>query len=513
MEDIFSQESTKEQVANYFLKQLNSSEEDVNIIIKEDISGEVLAYLDYKDFLDLKISYGVYKKMKKKKILENIKSNFKEKQIDDIITPNSKQKEVKAFFQKYLNFNKDINLNGKELLELSQEGMKNLHFNLGQKKKLEKYIDFFKKISLERVITWNENSSKEEIAIFLDKILSFSQESIKKLNLNGEDLSDLIKEPIEELNNLLGYISEKEMNNLIEYIKQEKNKNDSEKDFQENEDNETEINNEDNIEKISVKVDKEKNLEEKEKENGIIFKKPYPKEFDYININIKLKNDTNIKEIEIYNILMPDKEGYKFIEFEKNIYFSVCPIYHDIKLIKFGIRDELKEKVDEDKMVISYNDNLQYVDAEGGYFQIMKDNEKGYNFEIYNEPELTEDNILLYLEKLCNLKIYEFNAEVILRITINIDYKKILDLILRIGIENEKLINYLIETLKKKYVEVNQVSKYLNRNQNMNNFGKIAPFIIYKINETDKKLKNEKKKKNVKTILQTKNGFYVAIGI
>ena len=134
--------------------------------------------------------------------MEENKLNFKEEDIKEIITRFSKENEVKMFFEKCLNFKKELNINGKELLELEDNKMKELGLNLGQRKKLIRYINHFKTKEKEEIIL-TSNSNKEEVAKFLVNKLSFSPESVKELDLNGESFFDLMNSDIQELKELL----------------------------------------------------------------------------------------------------------------------------------------------------------------------------------------------------------------------------------------------------------------------------------------------------------------------
>ena len=250
---------------------------------------------------------------------------------------------------------------------------------------------------------------------------------------------------------------------------------------------------------------KEEELQKKEKENGIIFNKLKNEDEDkYIYIDIKLMPniELNPKEIEIYNLENPKQEGYKFIEFEK-ILFSVCPIYKDkIGAIIFGLKSS-KGKIDNNNIIdMSYNSNMTYIDEDGGKFQIIRDKESGPNFNIYNEPKLSKNNFLLFLEKLYYLSVYNFskNKNNIISSIFHYDFKEIIDLIFKIGIESEKdknFINLLITTLYSKNIDILAISQYLNQNQNKyNNFERIAPHLIYEINELYEQHNHNKEENN-----------------
>ncbi len=131
-----------------FLSHLDLSKNQADNFIKEDISGDILLDLNVKDYKALEIKKG-----KKKRIqiyLEENKEKFKTKPLKLIIGINANHSEVKKFFEEYLYFKGNINnIDEKELLNLSEEKMKNIGLNLGQRKKLIKYINYVKSLKNE----------------------------------------------------------------------------------------------------------------------------------------------------------------------------------------------------------------------------------------------------------------------------------------------------------------------------------------------------------------------------
>ena len=95
-EKTLSEYSTKEEVADFFVKKFKISEEIKNNFIKEDISGDVLYDILYSEFKSLGLKVGPLKKIQK--FLRENKNNFNEKEIKEVITSNTKSKEVKNFF-------------------------------------------------------------------------------------------------------------------------------------------------------------------------------------------------------------------------------------------------------------------------------------------------------------------------------------------------------------------------------------------------------------------------------
>lgn len=218
---MLSEQSTKEEVAEYLKNNCKLDENIKNKLIEEDISGDILLEIQDNEFKSLGIKVGPLKKIKK--VLEEKKSLFKQKEFKDNITAISKPEEVKSFFERCLNFKKDLNgLDGKGLIELDEKGMEKLGLNLGQRKKLVKYIAYFKTLKIDEeekgefMIT--KKSSEQEVGNFLKKKLRFSQSSIDALQLDGE--SFLMLEPTEV--DALDEIEPEERENLKKFLSEAK---------------------------------------------------------------------------------------------------------------------------------------------------------------------------------------------------------------------------------------------------------------------------------------------------
>lgn len=214
-----SELSTKEEVANYFHNSLHLNDEVKNIFLNEYISGDVLAELTAHDLNELNIRLGPRQRILA--FIHKYASKFKEKKITEKITSNSSVGEIRNFFEKYLEFKGELNnLDGKGLLELTEERMKELGLRFGQRKRLIKYIRYFKELELadkEDKVLINEKSSSEEVSKFLRLKLNFSQDSIDNLALDGESLFDLIEEDINDVTE----ITKKEKENLKKFIRGE----------------------------------------------------------------------------------------------------------------------------------------------------------------------------------------------------------------------------------------------------------------------------------------------------
>lgn len=223
-------DSTKEEVSEYFVKNFKFPESATEILIKEDISGSVLpqlSQLKQKEFLEIfsakeKVSGVSYQRIKN--YLRNNEDKFKEKEIKEVILAHSDSNEVKNFFDKYLNFQKELNgLNGKSLIELDEPKMIQLGLNLGQRLKLKKYIEHFKSLNdnlnKKDNIKITKNSTEQDVAEFLKIKLKFSQDSIDLLGFDAETFLDLKIEDIDSYDTL----KEEERKNLKKYLSGELN--------------------------------------------------------------------------------------------------------------------------------------------------------------------------------------------------------------------------------------------------------------------------------------------------
>ena len=213
-------ESTKEQVADFFKENYGLSEKIINNILKEDISGEVLNKLKDEDYKLLKIKTGPKKNIQNY-LMQN-KNKFFQKPIQKNIDIFSSNEEIKKFFSNYLNFKKEINIDAKQLFNLTNDDMKEIGLNLGQRIKLLYYIENIEKQN-EIKIDINERSSKEEVASFLKNELNFSDNSIDELELDGENIfANLEIKEIEESQDfeVLTQEEKEKLINLIRKIRQ-----------------------------------------------------------------------------------------------------------------------------------------------------------------------------------------------------------------------------------------------------------------------------------------------------
>ena len=231
MSEDISADSTKEEIASYFLNIFKITEESKNNLIKEDISGDILLEITEENYKSFGIKKGPILKIKK--FLKENGEKFKSKEIKEKITAKSNSVIVDNFFKKCLNYKGELNgLDGRGLIELEQneDKMKKLGLNLGQKLKLKRYIAFFKTLKeeeeeegeseIDEDFIIDENSSDEDVIKFLRIKSKLSQESIKSLGLDAQSLLLLDDNEIEGLTE----IKEKERENLKLSLKELKKK-------------------------------------------------------------------------------------------------------------------------------------------------------------------------------------------------------------------------------------------------------------------------------------------------
>ena len=193
-----TRESSKEEISQFLSIKFKFSEKIKENILKEDISGDILPDLKDKEFNKLGLKLGQIKKVKN--YLEKNTDKFIEKKISKIIDENSGNEDVDKFFKQYIGFNGHLkDINGKKLLTLRREDILNLGLNLGQRKKLEKYIKIFNKKN-------NEKNSKSKVInneIAKTKDNSKSSEISKSMFINRNELNKETNEndKEKELNN------------------------------------------------------------------------------------------------------------------------------------------------------------------------------------------------------------------------------------------------------------------------------------------------------------------------
>lgn len=216
--------SSKEEVSDYFVKKFGINEEIRNNLINEDISGDILCDLDKDDLRRLGLKIGPSKKILI--FIRDNKDNFEEKKIDKKITVKSTPDDVKNFFINRLNFKGNLHqLDGKGLIEISENQIINLGLNIGQRKKIIKYINYFKTLKEEmpeeKEIIITKKSTEEEVARVLKNKLNLSKEAIEILGLDGEALFLLEEDDIDDIIEL----TEEEKFNLKNNLKELKEKN------------------------------------------------------------------------------------------------------------------------------------------------------------------------------------------------------------------------------------------------------------------------------------------------
>ena len=193
-----TKDSSPEEIIDYFVKTTSYKEVDFACVIEEKISGDVLPYLNKQDYKELNIKLGP-KIIIQNFVLDNI-NKLKRNEINIIIDANSPENEVKIFFEKYLNFKGNIKaLDGKKLFCMSDEELKNFGLKIGQRRKINMYIEFYQKNK-------KQNSgaliTKEDVANFLKKEFNIPEKVIEHMALDGETLGLLTEDDIDEIDDL-----------------------------------------------------------------------------------------------------------------------------------------------------------------------------------------------------------------------------------------------------------------------------------------------------------------------
>ena len=196
--------SSPEEVSQFLAANYNLTEENKISLIKENISGDILPLLDNQEFKELGIKLGQKKKIQKF-ISENI-DDLTANQIDNVVNVNSDKEEIKIFLANYLNIKdkeKIKDIDGKKLISLNEQEMKNIGLTIGQRKKLVMFIEKMQKTMKENNVGMiTPESSAKEVEIFLKNKFNVSDKIIKEMGLDGESLFLLSEADIDEIEDL-----------------------------------------------------------------------------------------------------------------------------------------------------------------------------------------------------------------------------------------------------------------------------------------------------------------------
>ena len=151
--------SSPEEVVDFLSKRIKLSDEVIQKLKSEAISGDILLSLDDEDYKLLGIKLGPKKKIKK--YLDENKGDFSEKEFDIKLSINSTKEEVKDFLEKSLGITEDVDLDGKSLLDLRDDDIENLGLNIGKKIRLKKYLKYLNNIKQKNPEKVEEQKEKE----------------------------------------------------------------------------------------------------------------------------------------------------------------------------------------------------------------------------------------------------------------------------------------------------------------------------------------------------------------
>jgi len=130
-----TEESPKEDVAEFCKYRLGFQDDALKIIINEFLSGDVLPFITEQELKEIGFNLNC-----RSKILKYVKKNkekFNDIKFNEKISFNTTKEEMKKFLEKNLDFKDGENeIDGKGLIKLKLEDMKNLGLKLGQRKRL-----------------------------------------------------------------------------------------------------------------------------------------------------------------------------------------------------------------------------------------------------------------------------------------------------------------------------------------------------------------------------------------
>ena len=468
-ENVFplSEESTCEEVAVYICNELNLKDEIKNILINEYITGDVLPLLTQEDLSSFGLKLGPRKKISL--FIKENKTKFKERKLPFILDINSSTKQIKDYLKSYIDFQGEINdLDVKELFEMTEEKMKILGFKFGQRKRLIKYINYFKtlntKYEKDEEILITKNSSTEEVAKFFKLKLHFSQDIIDELELDGELLFSLQDEEIDDLDiltleqkqKLKKLIKEKftkieeekeeikidrnsPLEDLLKFLKKKLNFSDKSIEFIKNEDLDSEILFNLNAEEI-YNLD---GISNQEKERLKIFLNEYnnkEKENEILKSNIsktgKKQNEKNENNLEDIN----------YNEEKKSINFDGSKNNTKIKDIKF-MNQRIENNDNDNEIEVREEDKIRFYSFKNFVQKPLKNQTYNIFFSVTlydNQSSLTELGAYKDESNLFSSIYFNYKANLILKI----NYK---------SNESKQLIFYLFQIsikkpLKKLYI-------------------------------------------------------------
>ena len=389
MEDnTLSSDSSCEDVAEYFAKNFGISSQSKSKLIKESISGDILADITNQDLKLFDIKGNPFIKISG--YLKKNKDKFKGKEINLPISSIEGEEHIKNFLENFLNFKGKV-LCKEELLDLDEEKMKNFGFNCGQRKRLLKYINHFKNLKDENPVEDNNieisisrKSSKEEISSYLEKSLKISKNLIEEMDFDADGLFSLEEDTIEYLSE---NITEKEKESFKKFVRKKEKMNIPEITIESSKedillflkDKGQDINNllKIDLEKIPNLSNDEKNILkkfiEKESQHDIIKTKEISKKFEKIIHPIELNSQYNVffvisietysldhLEISVYEKIGKEKRYYEpyFISF--NNYNFINHFGQPIEVINYIIQITSETKINQLFISVKDDNNFKY---------------------------------------------------------------------------------------------------------------------------------------------------------
>ena len=337
-----SKNSTPEEVVEFFSLNFMLDKKELNCLIKEDISGDILPLLEKEDYKELGLKFG-----QKLKIQKYIEANLDKLKMDELdikidISINSDENRIKIFLKNYLKFTKNAtNIDGKKLLSLSEQDMKDLGFTIGQRKKLKIYIDYFNKKNKDNhEILITDKSSIKDVAQFMKKKFNIPEKIIEGLALDGESLFLMSEADLDEIED----ISPEAKNNIKNFLASRKKEDKEEIKSK----NLTEL---DTIKEVSeqILIDNDNNDINNKKNNLII--------------DNNVKKSVNNAEVSSYSIANETAEN-----------FSDKLKSKDNNLKKGQIKNEIN-----DSIKIDNNNDKGKIEEQKNNLEDIKNNDKNIN--------------------------------------------------------------------------------------------------------------------------------------
>ena len=218
IEEKITEDSTEEEVKNFFEKCLNFREP------LNGMDGKQLIELDEEKMKKIGLNLGKRKRLCQ--YINHFKSflhteTFNEEDEKSMITRKSSLEDVSNFLKLRLKFSKEsideIQLDGDTLFELEDNEIEDFNISTEEKEKLKNCIKRLKSFEETQKIIITQKTSSEEVADFLRKAFQIPENIIQDLQLDGEIFFTTTEDEINDLQ-----ITETQKKSWINYLKKYK---------------------------------------------------------------------------------------------------------------------------------------------------------------------------------------------------------------------------------------------------------------------------------------------------